>query len=303
MTDVKQLPAEPFASAGDAVGTVWHGDALELLRKLPDASIDLVLTDPPYGNFSLDEWDKAPPITTLVNEFQRVLKDGGFVALTCQMPSKLDWMNAFAGSALRWREEIVWLKRVTGRYRHGLVNTHETLLIYAKGAADYHETKGRYSDVKVPGLMFDAISIEGLQRAFDVFWSEANTGKKQTISSGQAHKVHLSAYRRHETPRAPEFANFTNVWSFMPQNGFNEAIDHPSVKPIGLFERALRCFMPTDGIVLDPFAGSGTTAVAARNLGRKWIVSDITPEYCTLMQQRLDQPYTPDMFVAMGVGE
>ena len=71
---------------------------------------------------------------------------------------------------------------------------------------------------------------------------------------------------------------------------------HPTVKPIALMEYLIKLVTPAGALILDPFAGSGTTLLAARNLGRAYIGCDITPEYVEIARRRLGEAYTPDMF-------
>jgi DNA modification methylase len=72
--------------------------------------------------------------------------------------------------------------------------------------------------------------------------------------------------------------------------------DHPTEKPVALIEQLIRVVSPHDGLIVDPFAGSGTTLVAARNLGRRYIGSDLSEEYCEVTRRRLAEPFTPTLF-------
>lgn len=90
--------------------------------------------------------------------------------------------------------------------------------------------------------------------------------------------------------------NLRDVWRFPIEH--TDRV-HPAQKPLRLFERCIELFTSQNDIVLDPFMGSGTTAVAARNLNRRWIVGDRSADYCAMAEKRLSQAYTPNMFEVM----
>lgn len=273
-------------------GEVYHMDALELLARLPAGSVDAVITDPPYG-FGLDVWDNSIDVEAFAQSVYRVLKPDGFFAFFQMMPYAQRWLEAIGKTPLRFVDHVVWVKRNMGAYSAGLCRAHESLFIYRKGAARYIQVKGRYEDVKVPGVLFDVVTIQGIMRAFDALRSQVNGGKRQIKHSGDRHPAHK---RRGdwESERAPEMANFTNVWSFLPAFQTDTEYDknHASRKPLLLMNRAIELLTRPGDLVVDPFCGSGTTLVAARNLGRLYIGGDITPEYVTVARERLAEPYT-----------
>lgn len=268
--------------------TVHCMDYLDLLRQIPDGLIDAVTTDAPYG-LKLDTWDNPIDIPAFIAECDRVLKPDSFLAFTIQMPYMVAWIQALAGhKSFKYVEHIVWLKRLMGAYSAGLSHQHESILIYRKGKARFFDTRGRYSDVRIPGIMFDALSIDGFQRVYS-----AAIGTNKPAMSGNGDKAHLRRGLSEPPMRAVEYCNFTNVWSFLPQNSSerNNRIEHPSVKPIKLWERLVSVVSPEGGLVLDPFSGSGTTALACRNTGRDYIVGDNSPEYVQLIHDRLGGKY------------
>lgn|GEM_PF-3258268 len=104
-----------------------------------------------------------------------------------------------------------------------------------------------------------------------------------------------------KTPRTPyvsypEYVNFTNVWSFLPHNRTvasapdaptKKGPAHPTVKSIPFMRRAIELLTPSGGTVLDPFLGSGTTALAAIQSGFPWIGIELDPTYCDLAADRI----------------
>lgn len=278
-----------------AENAVYCMDALELLRALPDASVDAVITDPPYGQ-QLAEWDKPVDASAFLGEAYRAAAPDSFLAFFHQLPQAIEWLVSAPAAGWQFVEHVVWLKRNTGRYAAGINRNHESLFIYRKGNAQFVETRGAYADVKVPGMLYGAIAVDSLHRVIDGLSREIRTGKKEIVNRkdrSTTAKEHVGSYRAEVGNRFSDTANFTNVWSFLPQNNGGDApINHPSVKPLDLLERAVRLLTRSDALIVDPFAGSGTTLLAARNLGRRYIGSDTSPEYCDLSCKRLAEPYT-----------
>ncbi|MFM6281396.1 MAG: DNA-methyltransferase, partial [Dolichospermum sp.] len=94
-----------------------------------------------------------------------------------------------------------------------------------------------------------------------------------------------------------EDVNFTNVWSFMPPisspgRAYKQSFLHPTEKPLEIMKRLVEMLTPEGGTVLDPFAGSGTTAVACKELGRNYICIEKERKYVDIIHQRLDTPIT-----------
>jgi len=277
-------------------------DALELMKAQPPASIDAIIIDPPYG-FGLDTWDNAVDIPSLLSEAYRVLKPDSFFVFFIQAPYDLDWRLALRDTPLQYVEHVAWLKRMTGSYSAGLCHAHESIYIYRKGKARFVEVKGLYTDVKVPGLMFDAISIDGIQRHISDLHLEIKSGKRVRILSSAGHKAHFSLGNRNgPADMAPEFSNFTNVWSFLPQNlsQITGLKFHASQKPVKLLERLLTLLTVPGATVLDCFVGSGTTAVACKSLDRRFICADLEAEFVEYSRRRTAQTVKRDV-VEIGV--
>ena len=249
-----------------------HGDAYEELAHLADQSFDAVILDPPYG-MGLDAWDeKLSPerIAYITEHVQRIGKE--FYAVFGQMPYLREWDRQAENAGLHFLEHVTWVKRnMTPSARLG--RTHEEIYIYAIGQRrQFYQTKGRYEDVKVPGILFDIITIEGIKRHIaDLHGQLAGT---TTGIMKAATKRHLQYKRYHKaSARAPALVNYSNAWSFLPesQKTFNQGGKfHPTMKPVQLVMRLVELLTPAQGSVLDCFAGSGTTAIACHRLGREF---------------------------------
>lgn len=281
------------------VNRVIHGDALDVLRGLPDASVDAIITDPPYGQ-GLADWDKPVDALAFLREVYRIAANDSFLAFFHQLPQALDWLIAAPQAGWNFKEHVVWLKRIMGGAGSGLVRTHESLFIYRKGRAAYVDTTGPYADVKIPGVLDGAIMADSLYRMMSSLQYEIKHGKKEIIQrkvEEHGHAAHHARFTRTPGEKYTDTVNFTNTWSFLPQNGApSKVIDHPSVKPLDLMERSVRLLTEPNGLVLDPFVGSGTTLVAARNLQRRYLGVELNAEYVAIAERRLAEMYTLPMF-------
>ena len=150
--------------------------------------------------------------------------------------------------------EIIWDRRVPsmGGSVRNFTSVHDTIGFFAKG-------KGHYFDLDAVRIPYDAETKKARSRSIFVGakWLELGYNPKDVWSVSRLHK---------EDP---------------------ERADHPTQKPLEIIERMVRASCPLGGIILDPFMGSGTTAIAAKRCGRHFVGFELNPEYCQIIQDRL----------------
>ena len=245
-----------------------HGDCLELMKTIPDNSVDSILTDPPY-NLGVADWDNFREFASFFSESDRLLKDTGFIAFFGQMPHVLEWINE-AYSKFHYLEHIMWAKRIQIP-SHRIGRSHESIFVFGKKRKQFYTTKGAFSDVKVPMLYFSLMDIEGIKRKVSFY--EAKIAGKNTKPI--QHTRSQEEYSRYNFVRdqSETQVNFTNVWSFLPprMSKKNKSPEHLTAKPVPVMERLIELTTESGMLVLDPFAGSGTTAIACQNLRRNFI--------------------------------
>jgi len=236
-------------------------DALQGMQQLPDASIDLILADPPYGlgkDYGNDsdkmeaaaylEWTAAWLEIALPK-----LKPNGslYIFLTWRYsPEIFVWLK----QRMSMINEIIWDRRVPsmGGSVRRYSSVHDTIGFFAK-AKDY------YFDLDAIRIPYDAETKKARSRKIfeGAKWLELGFNPKDVWSVSRLHKVHA------------------------------EREDHPTQKPLEIIERMIKASCPPGGVVLDPFMGSGTTAVAAQNTGRHFVGYELNPDYWALIQARL----------------
>ena len=247
------------------------GDAVEVLKKIPSNSVDLVVTSPPYDDirtyngFSLN-------LPAVGKELHRVLKDGGIVAMVIQDSTRnfgktltsfktiIDWCD---NAGFKLFETVIYRKYGTEgawwtkRFRVD----HEYMPIFLKGDRPAYFNK---EPLKVP-------SKHG---------GKTMTGSGNRRTDGTTTKTitrEINAMKCRGT-----------VWDYLNAGDKNPLKrKHPATFPDKIPTDFVQCFCPSKGVVLDPFIGCGSTAVAAKQLGRNYIGIDISKEYCKLTEGRL----------------
>lgn len=221
--------------------TLVQGDCMQLFEQLPDHSIDLILTDPPYG-ITTKEWDTPPDYTALWAHIDRTIKPGGGVIFFAP------WRNAHSvimTAPGRFKHKYIWVKnQATGHLncKHAPMSAFEEILVFGiKGARAYYCPQKSYGH-----------SVEYRDEG-------------RSISNGIYHKdVKRVPYSSPDGSRYP-----TNVLYYDSVAGIKKT--HPCEKPVPLLQFLIRTYCPPGGTVLDPFAGTGSTGQAARGCGCSFI--------------------------------
>lgn len=243
------------------VNQVFCEDALAGLARIPDASIDLILTDPPY-NLGKDYGNASDQQT--VAEYLRWTEEWIVAALPKLKPNGslyifLTWrfspeIFVMLKQRMTMMNEIIWDRRVPsmGGSVRSYSSVHDTIGFFVN-------RKDYYFDLDAVRIPYDAATKKARSRSIFVGakWLEVGYNPKDLWSVSRLHKEH------------PERA------------------DHPTQKPLEVIERMVKASCPPDGVVLDLFMGSGTTALAARRCGRQFVGFELNQDYCDIIEARL----------------
>lgn len=242
---------------------LFRGDCLDILPTLPDGCVDLVLTDPPYGQ-TQNPWDSEIDLARLWPELWRVCR--GAVAMTAIQP----FASTLVGSQVRhFRHEWIWEKnKATGHLnaKRAPMRAHEIVLVFAKAAPLY---RPQMTDGHEPGHA-------ATRRVFT-----PNYGAQRPTSYGGS------------TQRYPR-----SVLRFPIVNNDDPGKVHPTQKPEGLMAYFVRTYAPEGGTVLDFAMGSGTTGVAALNTGRDFIGIERDSGYFEIAERRIYEAYEAALLAA-----
>jgi site-specific DNA-methyltransferase (adenine-specific) len=245
------------------VTVIFHGDARAVLASIPAGIFDCCIADPPYGDTSL-QWDRK--VTGWVSEVARVLKPDASVWVFGSMRFLVTIVAEFYANRFIYAQDVVWEKQNgTGFHADRFRRVHEHAVMFYRGrwATVYHDTQ----------YTFDAV---------------ARTTRRKTSPS---HTGHIEAGRYVSHDGGPRLMR-----SVLPIRNMHGSARHPTQKPEGVIEPLLLYSCPPGGLVLDPFLGSGTTAVVAAKHGRECWGIELNAEYIELAKERLSELDAPVIY-------
>lgn len=235
-------------------GILMNGDCLELMKKLPDNSVDMILCDLPYGT-TQNKWDSLIPFDPLWEQYWRVAKENAAVVLTAQCPfDKILGMSQIKYLKYEW----IWQKsKATGHLnaKKQPMKNHENVLVFYKKQCIYNPQ--------------DIVLLD----------EPLNIKPKKTTTN----------YGKHDAPHVREYTNYPRSIKEFSSEG---KTIHPTQKPVELFEYMIKTYTNEGAVVLDNCSGSGTTAIAAIRSNRKFICMEMNEEYYNKSVDRVNDEYT-----------
>ena len=232
-------------------------DAYELMATLEDGSVDLVITDPPYGTTD-NGWDSEPDWVRLTSELRRVLKPHGIACIFAQVPVSVSLISA----AWDWFSyELVWVKNCPQGFLHAKykpLRKHEVVNVFCDGIKS-----ATYNPQFIRGGVSPRPPRRDRKNA--VNYGQGGGYVDKPASNGDGYPVDVL-----------DFDRDADGW-------------HPTQKPVDLLRWLVRTYSNPGGLVLDPFGGSGSTAVACHREGRDFVGSELNPDYFAKAKDRIDQ--------------
>ena len=283
-----------FLSPDQILDRVFCGDARQQLPQFPDGLVDCIVTSPPYyrqrdyshpqqigQEKTLDDYIET--LRQVFAECRRVLKPGGSLWLVLgdkyQKGELLGapWQTALALKQDGWilRSDIIWHKpnAMPSSVKTRPTTDHEYIFFVTKSQDYYYDADA----IREPHVTFSESSkMKGGRKHFHQRGGTPEQGKNQGDSN-----LHDG---RWDQAFHPLGRNKRTVWS-VSLSKCREA--HFAVFPDALAETCLKAGCPPDGVALDPFLGSGVTAIVARRLGLHYVGVECSPDYCELARRRI----------------
>lgn len=254
------------------LNTIIDGNCVDVMKNIPDASIDLVLTSPPYDNLR-NYKGYTFPFEEILEQLYRVVKDHGVVVWIVsdatiegsETGTSFKQALSFIQKGFNLHDTMIFQKinPVPQIYRKRYSNVFEYMFVFSKGSVITH----------------NAITIPCLHAGLKL-----NGTTYKNYSKGEQTRTKLAKPVKKEKVKG-------NIWEYVVGKKAvdQEAKGHPAPFPFQLAFDHIKSWTDEGAIVLDPMCGSGTTCVAAYELKRKYIGIDISPEYCELARQRIEQ--------------
>ena len=232
------------------------GDCLILMQEIPDQSLDMILCDLPYGVTAKNHWDSVIPFEPLWEQYRRIIKPNGCIALFAQgmFMSKL-----MMSASDIWRYNLIWQKTSPTGFLNANrmpLRSHEEICIFYKKLPTYNPQK-----------------LSGQPRKVSTAHHQ-----KETKKSTDYGDYNFSTYD--STERYP-----TSVLTFASDK--QKCALHPTQKPVSLCEYLIKTYTNEGDIVLDNCMGSGTTGIAAQNLNRNFIGIELDKSYYQIALERI----------------
>lgn len=262
-----------------ANGTLFCGDSLTWLKTLPDASVDLVVADPPY-NLKKADWDHFESQEVYlawsliwIGETARILKSTGslYVMGFSEVLADLKRPASQLFTSCRW---LIWHYKNKANLGQDWGRSHESILLFRKS--------------ETPPLNIDNIRIpygnHTLKYPNHPQASTSQYGRGQASDRSQNWAPNPQGAKPKDVIEIPTTCN-----------GMQEKTPHPTQKPEALIRKFVLASSQRGDVVLDPFSGSGTTLVVAEQLGRRWLGCESNSEYNQWAIERIEtSEHLPD---------
>jgi site-specific DNA-methyltransferase (adenine-specific) len=233
---------------------IIQGDCLEVMKDIPDKSIDMILCDLPYGTTAC-KWDTIIPFEPLWEQYKRIIKDNGAIVLTASQP----FTSALVMSNIKMFKYCwVWNKKKGGSpllSKIQPIRITEDVVIFGNGKVKYNPIM----------TLRDKPVSRGKNKG---------NVSETTNNAFTEDKIYTEYYPK-------------NIIEISNADQSNRL--HPTQKPVALFEYLIKTYTNEGDLALDNCAGSGTTGVACKNLNRNYILIEKEPEYIEICKERLRQ--------------
>ena len=303
---------------------LWHGDCLELMKNIPDGSVDLVLTDPPYGTMKgapisswkarndCAEWDTTLDTEKMFSEISRVLRQNGKAVLFSQEPYTSRLITS-AIPSLPFAYRAMWYKNVSGNSlmaKSAMVSRYEDICVFSKLGHDYcgenplREYFARVLDF-IGKTKKEIMQIIG-QKADHCFRLNSSQYSLCTKSTYQEligvfgidkmqGFIEYAELRKTQDEYTQKYASVFNLWqggksksNVLEYKKDNDGY-HPTQKPVALLEDLIQTYSNEGDTVLDFTAGSGSTGVACVNTNRRFIGIELDEGYFNIAKKRIEE--------------
>ena len=242
---------------------LYQGDCLEVMKQIPDKSVDMILCDLPYGTTAC-KWDTVIPFEPLWESYERIIKDDGAIVLTASQPFT---SSLVMSNTKLFKYEWIWQKAVGSNFattKYMPMKEHESVLVFGKKMPRYFPIKQERAEGGKSRLNYGHNGSRLKEGVYGVI-------KKNGWNVGYYD----------QDLRCPSSVQFFNN----REKGIGL---HPTQKPVALFEYLIKTYTNDGDTVLDNCMGSGTTGVACKHLNRNFIGIELDEKYFKIAKDRIE---------------
>ena len=242
---------------------LYHGDCLEIMKQIPDGSVDMILCDLPYGTLKL-KWDSVIPFDEMWEQYERIIKPNGAIVLFGSQPFT---SNLIMSNLKLFKYEIIWDKVNISNpmlSKKQPLKSHENICVFYKKQPTYNP-----------------------QMSEGVKWSRGGSGAK--LSKHNAFDINI---KRECKSDKTNLKYPKTIWVESNSNRNNRL--HPTQKPVELLERLINTYTNENDCILDNCMGSGSTGVAALLCNRRFIGIELNEKYFNIAKDRIENAAKED---------
>jgi len=243
------------------------GDCLELMKDIPNGSIDMILCDLPYGTTAC-KWDVIIPFEPLWEQYERIIKDDGAIVLTASQP----FTSALVMSNIKlFKYELIWYKSMPS----GLSTANKRPMKYHENICVFYKKQPIYNKIYAERNHSSRINN---------FVNKNYINSENAQQTNRTTNVKVVQMKRYYEKDKVNPKSVLEIPSVANRKG---AKLHPTQKPVFLFEYLINTFTNDGETVLDNCAGSGTTAIACLKTNRQFIVMEKEQKYYDIILKRV----------------
>lgn len=277
---------------------IYNEDCITGMSRIESQSIDLILTDPPYKYLKNQKLEVDFDETIFFNEAKRVLKKDGFIVLFGRGTSFYRWNTMLAELGFVFKEEFIWDKSYSSSPVLPINRVHETISMHTIGGI-VNKVKVPYSEQKgfnIDGIINDIKRIQSSlknEKSFNYLINYLDTDVRHDYEHKRTSNFNTTL--QSEALGNQAVTTMQSIKEGMKEKSIIKIIRehykliHPTQKPVRLLERLLALVLKENGggVVLDPFSGSASTAIACINTGHNFLGFEIDSEYFERGDERI----------------
>lgn len=248
---------------------LMHGDCLEMMQSIPDGSVDMVLTDPPYGTTAC-KWDSIIPLEPMWEQLKRIIKPNGAIVMTASQP----FTSVLVSSNLKmFKHEWVWIKNRGSNFANTIrepMKEHEAVLFFSRGKWTYNK--------QMQPRTGGGVKLIGS--------SQEKTTKSEAYNSFSGKNIAVGQLR------------VPSSWQKFNTASGAEKTEHPTQKPVALMEYLIKTYTNEGETVLDFTMGSGTCGIAALNTNREFVGIEKDDKYFEIASNRIHEAMNTDRHIS-----
>lgn len=231
---------------------LYQGDCLDIMKNIPDKSIDAIIADLPF-QMTQNKWDRLIPFEPLWENYNRIIKDNGAIVLFCMMPFTAELVHS---NLKNFKYMWTWYKH----YTRNFLNAKKQPLRTTENIAVFYKSQCTYNPQMRKGKLMEKGRSRSQSSCYGTFGTTSN---------------------KNDIYYPTDILDFVGVPT-------NESL-HPTQKPVELLEYLIKTYTDRGGIVLDNCCGSGSTGVAACNTDRAFIGIELDEKYFQIAKERIEK--------------